>query len=386
MKKKFVTLFPRAENISLAKDVGLIPNFMAKTAGYDSELVCFKNCREYDLLATESTHLNITFLRRGIDLKFINSSVIKYLIKESTGIDVLNLYHLRKETLYYGLLFKLLHPKGKLYLKMDVRNEQLEHGITYSNKKIVEAIHKYFESLLFKYINLISTENPESLRLLRENYPSITQKSILLPNGVNSDFIDQCISKRNTYDQKENIILSVGRVGCKIKNYEMLINAIINLDIKDWKVVIIGEVLEEFKIWYNGILLKHPHLKEKITFTGEILDRKLLYQYYDRAKLFTLTSRTESFGIVLVEAMYFSNYIVGTNGMSSFSYISNSNEFGESVNKDDPDELSRVLQYLIDTPDIIKNNHSPSHKYIKENFNWGPLIIKIKNFIDKGHS
>lgn len=45
---------------------------------------------------------------------------------------------------------------------------------------------------------------------------------------------------------------------------------------------------------------------------GNIEDKNLLYDDYDRAKVFLLTSRWESFGIVLVEALRFGNYIIAT--------------------------------------------------------------------------
>lgn len=45
---------------------------------------------------------------------------------------------------------------------------------------------------------------------------------------------------------------------------------------------------------------------------GNISNRELLYDYYNRAKVFILTSRWEGFAIVYPEALRFGNYIITT--------------------------------------------------------------------------
>ena len=134
MQRRFVTVFPVTENVHLIKDVGQIPYTLHKHHGYDSTIVCYQNSESYPNLDGEVEGLRISFLTQQGRKLFQERAVLNYLKEQAKNIDVLNLYHLTKETIYYGLYYKKLNPKGVLYVKMDVYNEMLEQGIVYSKK------------------------------------------------------------------------------------------------------------------------------------------------------------------------------------------------------------------------------------------------------------
>jgi glycosyltransferase involved in cell wall biosynthesis len=114
---------------------------------------------------------------------------------------------------------------------------------------------------------------------------------------------------------------------------------------------------------------------DKIIFKGYINDRNELYQLYADSKIFCFPSRTESFGISLVEASYFGNYILSTDVGAAPDLLSIYG-YGELLDIDDPQGLAMKLQKLIkNLPN--RDTISGSAELIKENYNWKTLCNKI---------
>lgn len=383
MKPNFVTIFPVAQNVHLIKDVGQIANAVAETGVFNAKLVCYQNSENYDNLKTEANHLNMELLERTGRFLFMEKAVLDYLKKNAQNIDVLHLFHLTKETIYYGLHYLKYNRGGKIYLKMDVYNEMLEQEIVYSKKWIFQQIHKQREKTFLKKLTVVSAENPISLNLLKQRYPVLEKKAILITNGINVRFISQEFPHLKTFDDKENIILSVGRIGVEEKNYKMLVDAMIDCNLSNWRLVLVGPIENDFDEYVTRITTEHPHLKGKIELVGNVEDRKALYEYYNRSKVFCLTSPYESFGIAYAEAMYFGNYVVGTYGMSSFDFITNNEELGTKVPVNDVQGLAHVLINLMADSDKLTDNYLRAHQQVLNKFNWSeiinPLIDRLLN-------
>lgn len=383
MKPNFVTIFPVAQNVHLIKDVGQIANAMAKNGIFKSTLVCYPNSKTYDNLKTEANHLKIEFLKPSGRFLFMEKAVLSYLKENAKNIDVLHLFHLTKETIYYGLHYLKHNKKGKIYLKMDVYNETLKQEIIYSKKWIFQKFHKLKEQSFLKKISVVSAENPISLDLLKQRFPILENKAILVTNGINVDFISKAFPQPKSFEEKENIILSVGRIGAEEKNYKMLMDSILGCDLNDWKLVLVGPIENNFDSYVEQKIKEHPHLKGKIELVGNVEDRVALYQYYNRSKIFCLTSPFESFGIAFIEAMYFGNYIIGTDGMSSFDYISNDLELGSRVSVNDEEALTLQLNELIIHPEKMEETYSKVQQQVAEKFYWSEIIKNLEEVLSK---
>jgi len=146
MKPNFVTIFPVAQNVHLIKDIGQIGNALAEKGAYNSIFVCYKNSENYDHLNTEAKHQKIEFLNRSGRFLFLEKAVLNYLKENADRIDVLHLFHLTKESIYYGLHYLKYNKNGKIYLKMDLWNDALEGKIIYSKKWIFQQFHKRKEN------------------------------------------------------------------------------------------------------------------------------------------------------------------------------------------------------------------------------------------------
>ena len=341
-RRTFVTLFPVAENVHLTKDVGMIPYIMGRDYGYDASLVCFTN-GVYPTHKHLMPFLNLTLL--GENRKYIitrpSFRIVKYICQNAKKIDVLNLYHLTYETILYGIVYRLFYNRGRVYLKLDMDSDAfMRNKRRYSISRLF-----LFNLLLGKMTDLVSYEVSKAERVLRTEFPALREKIIHIPNGIDdkSEFIKKI--PRIPFDEKENLIISVGRIGSYQKNNELLLEALLHVDLKQWKVVFIGHIAENFHQYISDYFQKHPTYKKSVFFTGLIKDRTALYSWYNRAKVFCLTSRSECFSLVYPEALFYGDFIITTDVYPSKEIVS-SDGVGWIV--DSKTDLCNKIQQIID--------------------------------------
>lgn len=380
MNKTFVTIFPDCENVHLTKDLGQIPYFMHKIYGFDSKIVCYRNSESYHNLEGEVKGLKIEFIKNTGRFSFLEKEVLRYIFKEAKKIDILNLYIFSKYSFVYGILYKLRNPSGTLFLKLDGYNETFEEGapVVHSRKRLKNFILKQFERIFLKKVDLVSIENSKGEWLVKKKYPVIADKVIYLPVGVNDLFISEIFKKKlRSYSEKENIIFTAGRVGEKIKNHEMLIRALARIDMKDWKMVFAGPVNPEFAKWYDAFSADHPQVKSKVIFTGNISDRIELYEWYNRSKIFCMTSLKESFCHSIAEALYFGNYIIGTEGIMSMQDITDNGKYGKTLEEDNDEILAKTLDSLITNQTQLVDLYPAIISYSRTRFVWSEIIKQL---------
>lgn len=378
MKQKptFVTLFTDTENFHLVKDVGQLPYFMYKTEGYDSELISYKNNEEYPYLNKEVKGLKLTFISGKGRFLYFELGLISYLWSFSKSIDVLNLFHFKKDHLLYLLLYKTLNPKGKAYIKldMDILFFKDYNAFLYSKYSLKNYLLKGITKWMFKLTNVFSVETEEARSYLLKVYPELEQKLICIPNGVDNLYLNEEIKLR-PWEEKEDIIITVGRIGTLQKNTELFLEALKEVELNNWKVYILGPIEEDFQKYIKQYFLEHPQLKNRIIFTGNISDRKELFEWYNRAKVFCLTSRWESFGIVFTEALYFGNYII-TSPVSSAAYITANGKYGTIA---EASEFSKAIQKSIEPGFLKTQRYEEIKSFAKKNFTWTGIIKKLSD-------
>jgi len=122
------------------------------------------------------------------------------------------------------------------------------------------------------------------------------------------------------------------------------------------------------------LLKLHPEHADKIELVGSVDDRKTLYEYYNRSKVFCLTSPFESFGIAYAEAMYFGNYIVGNDGHSSFDLLSNDGQLGSKVAKNNVEELIVELELMMNDQNKLELLQKQIEDRARTHFSWRIII------------
>lgn len=202
-------------------------------------------------------------------------------------------------------------------------------------------------------------------------------KFMFIPNGFDEKLLGRLAIEERSFEEKDNLMITVGRLADPVKNTDMLLRALARTDLKGWKFCLIGPcdaVLEERA---EQFFRDHPQKRRSVVFTGPIYDKKELWEYYNRSKVFVLTSRGESSAIVLGESKRFRNYIITTDVGSARDLIGDG-RFGEYIPQDDDVELARRLQNVIDgRTDIDIYGNWKSSEIAWENV-LEPLVGKLR--------
>lgn len=374
--KNVVTIFSQARDVHLSKDVGQVINYLAMDEKYNASLVTYKNDDVYPQAHNEAKNINVIFIRNLGSIFNIEFGVIHYLLNNSKNVHILNLYGNRISNLIYILIYKLMYKNGYSYIKMD------DDIIAYISKNRGTFIHNIREVVyryLSKYVNLYSIETKKSFKYINENYKHLKHKIAYFPNSVNDVYLRDKVNIRS-YEEKENIILVVGRIGARQKNHELLLNALSTIELGVWRVIFIGGIEPGFDQYIEKYIAQSSKNKEKILFLGEVSNRDELYEWYNRAKIFCLPSRYENFSIACVEALYFGNWIIATR-MTSTEELLDNGRLGELFESGDVTELSEKIKKSI-APDFLNEILRKSiNEYAAKNYCWSKNIELIKAFL-----
>ena len=195
-----------------------------------------------------------------------------------------------------------------------------------------------------------------------ENYNFVANKAVI-PNFIS-------IEEANNNLKKENIILAVGRLH-PVKQFDKLIIMYSKID-TNYKLLIVGEGKERKKL---EILIKTLGLEDRVSLEGQ---RKNIYEYYKKAKIFVLTSKHEAFPNVLLEAMYFGCSIVSFDCDYGPRAIIENKKNGFLVNSED--EFIDSINMFISNQ-LLLNKVSYYAKERTNDFEKEKIIQKWKNII-----
>lgn len=323
---------------------------------------------------------------KGLKLEFIpklkfgrySLSIPWYLFLNAKKIDALHMFHHREKTYLNFLMYKWRNPNGIAFLKSDTGlNAIKEHDGFIPKKRPKYAIRDWLFKKVLPKLDVISIESQEGLEIVSKKYIEYKEKFLYMPNGINIEKMYSLTPLKN-FEEKENIILTVARIGAVEKNNELLLSAIEKIDLEDWRVVFVGPIEEAFKPKIETFYKENPSLKEKVIFTGAIYERAKLFEWYARSKIFCLTSIEESFGFVLIEAMTYANCIV-TTPISSAKEITENESAGYIVSSQE--ELQEKILTLMSNQEILQEKSELALNRANEHYNWEKILGSFNNFI-----
>lgn len=173
-------------------------------------------------------------------------------------------------------------------------------------------------------------------------------------------------STHNTSFQKEHIVITVGLIDNERTFYLKGIDTYIE----------VARLLPEIKFIIIGMSKNLPfHIYKSMPDNIECTERvphEELEKYYSKAKVYCQFSRSESFGVAIVEAMYFGCIPVVTNVGGMPEVVG---DFGFVVNRN-PEIISKSIHFLFN---ITKPKEVNISDWIKSRFN---IIIRKEKLLE----
>lgn len=227
-----------------------------------------------------------------------------------------------------------------------------EHNYHNNDRKYINNLVKSVENL--DYFVLVSNE-------LQEFYSKIVKpKCIYIPNSLDE-------YPKEASSLEENNIISIGRLS-KEKGFLDLIDvfSLVSDIYPNWKLNIIGDGTEKTKIEEK---IQKLNLKDKVILHG-YQDKKYINEILGQSSIYVMSSFSESFGIVLLEAFSYGIPCICFENSGSKEIISN-NWDGYLIKERNKEQMAKKICELIKDKNrrIIMgdNGYKKSLKYdIKE--------------------
>lgn len=241
-----------------------------------------------------------------------------------------------------------------------------EHNHHNNDEKYVSKLVKSCRNV--NYLVSVSKE----LASFYEGY--LGKKSVYIPNCL-----DNVPNKLSKLEEKN--IIAVGRLS-EEKGFDDLLRLFKKISTKhgDWKLNIIGDGMER-----NNLLelAKELKLGDKVAFHG-YQSKDFINEMLINSSLYVMTSRTESFGLVLIEAMSYGVPCVAYDSAQGAKEIIDDGKNGFLVKDRNEEEMLNKINELINDEKLRKrlgkNARSKAKEYDGEIIldKWMKLINKRK--------
>ncbi len=368
MKKYNMCMIPARplENVQLLKDRVIFPYVCYRTFGESLRLVT-KCTEDYPYLSYLEGAQLISLPEEQSHME----AAVRYVSEHAGTIDLLFLFGARGEYMELARTYRTLRPDGIIYLKLDANIDWIN---------ALPLSHKPFSDFL-QNCDIISCEARQSQSLL---YKKWRRPIEYIPNGVYYPLYPEAADV--CYEEKENIILTVGRLGDIQKNSLLLLYAyaLAFPQLKEpWDLVMVGSVTPEFQADYEDFCKRFPPLAPHVRLTGNITDKYTLRQYYRKAKIFALPSRGEGGSPnVFSEAAVYGCTVI-TTGVDAAPDMTDNARVGRiSPDIEDFDGFAKELAAVCCDPDYLSRNFYEMRTYIKEYFDYEQLAFRLRMLVE----
>lgn len=215
----------------------------------------------------------------------------------------------------------------------------------------------------------IIVPSKDYIDLVSKKYAISKAKIYEIPLGVNLKYFNSISNKMHSPIR----LLFVGRFADQ-KNIPLLIQSfklVIERNHQDIELHIVGDGEEKNKII---ALIKSENLVKKVILHGELRGKKL-YKTYSNSDIFILTSKYESFGLVLIEAMASGLPIIASNIPAVGNIIENG-KTGLLV-KTTPEDFAEAIEKLLNNPKLREKLSENVLEDVKK-YEWNKSVQKFE--------
>lgn len=195
------------------------------------------------------------------------------------------------------------------------------------------------------------------------------RNTVFIPNGVSRPLLEEPSEISERYGiQKEGYILYLGRLVPE-KGLRYLIEAFKKIS-TDKKLIIAGgssdtdAFAQELKALAEG--------DPRIIFTG-FIQGKVLQELYSNAYIYVLPSDLEGMPLSLLEAMSYGNCCLTSDIPECAEVVE---QFGVTFRKGDPEHLREAIQFLCDSPEVVKKYKEQASDFICGKYHWDDIVDK----------
>lgn len=377
-KKQIVAFSALFQEMFLSKDIFLVPYYIAKETGGELTYYYINNLGNTEI---PQQHRGATLLH--VETRNEAMAMMKTIVRNARKIDVLFINGSSAKHMTAVFLYKKINPRGKVIVFGDMEAPQAKE--LYKNNFMYSTgfsgkIKKFLTNFFFHNVTYI-VANTEAHGYMERLFMRNGWSGLLhFYPLVDDEKFNSFGITRKTFTEKENIMVCVGRIGNYQKNTEMLLEALHKVDLKDWKIYMIGPITNSFNLNDGGDFQKRiddffdecPQHRDKLIFTGMIYDQKTLFEYYNRAKILLMTSRHESWGNVFSEAAAFGCYILSTD-VGGATFASNDWKFGYKLKQEDSNGLANAIYSIVNGTISI----DARYELIYESLNYSYTVNKL---------
>ncbi len=341
----------------LTKNVGLVPYLFYKEYGFHSVMVTGQG----------GPFPSLDTYVKGLELVRMESPeperLLRYIEEHAEDMDVFVMHG--ANPFYYALLkrYREVRPDGKVYLELD------PNGGWMNRVPVDLPVFQWYLSAC----DVVGASCRRMQRYLSAKWPCRIE---YLPNGF-FDFTNE--NSEVDFDRKEDIILTVGRIGTAQKRNETLLEgfAIAAPVLKGWQLRLVGGVAPEFQKYMEEYFQRHPDLRERVDFPGAIQDKRVLMQEYRKAKVFALSSEWEG-GTpnVVAEALHGGCYMV-TSDIDGSSDVVDNGACGDVFPINDAAALAAILQRVCPDRELLLKGGRRAVEYGRENFDFLKIAARL---------
>lgn len=232
-----------------------------------------------------------------------------------------------------------------------------EHNHPHGDKVIMKRLRNSC-----KYLDKLVVVSRELKHIYSEDFKNNNIKCQVeyIPN-----FLEKIPKKINKLDNKN--IISVGRLEPE-KGFLDLVSAFKLIELKDGEAYLnlVGDGSQKDKIFKNIV---DNNISRKVKMPG-YLDFEELNKLYEETSLYLMTSYTESFGLVLIEAMSHGIPVIAFSCAEGAKELINNGVNGYLINNRNEHEMADRAVKLLNNPDKLKelgeNARTTALKYSKD--------------------
>jgi glycosyltransferase, group 1 family protein len=369
---------PSYDSVIAYKDAGMLLYELNKSFNYTTNY-CGCNSSEYDATWNPQFLKSVCVTKISESLEFNQQEldIKKYIKDHIISYDAVIFFNYGNTTYKLAEKCKQINPKIVVYVKLDMGRGGYAH---FSPSRAFSFLRSRFEAFKSRNVDFFTVETKEYYNTLKDT-PMFKGRLYYLPNGVSTLGIDDTTVN---IDQKENIVITVGRLGIYEKNTELFLNSILEIPDKirsQWKFYFVGPQTKEFSLYIKEFLKDNPMLAPNIVQLGNITDRNELSNLLKKSKIICMPSRTESTCIATLEGMYFGCVPIISRYSAFVKDTTNNESIGKVVDDYSSSSFARALVEYMNDEIRLKSEVEKAISYARNTFDYKTIGAELNRLL-----